>query len=114
MLFINASEHYAKGKRQNRLRVGENGEPNDIEKIVNTYKYRLEEERYSKRISLERIEEEGYNLNISRYISTAKDEKKIDLKEENEKLVDFEKDIVKYTNEHNKFLAELGLPLLPS
>ncbi|MCL4433021.1 MAG: SAM-dependent methyltransferase, partial [Epsilonproteobacteria bacterium] len=113
VLFINASEHYAKGKRQNRLRVGENGEPNDIEKIVNTYKYRTEEDRYSKRISLERIEEEGYNLNISRYISTAKDEKKIDLKKENEKLVNFEEEIVKYTNEHNKFLKELGLPLLP-
>lgn len=114
VLFINASEHFAKGKRQNRLRVGENDEPNDIEKIVNTYKYRTEEERYSKRVSLERIEEEGYNLNISRYISTAKDEKKIDLKKENDKLVDLEKDIVKYTNEHNKFLEELRLSLLPN
>lgn len=113
VLFINASEHFAKGKRQNRLRVGENGEPNDIEKIVSTYKYRTEEERYSKRILLERIEEEGYNLNISRYISTAKDEKKIDLKEEHKKLVDLEKEIAKYTNVHNEFLKELGLDLLP-
>ncbi len=113
VLFINASEHFAKGKRQNRLRVGENDEPNDIKKIVNTYKNRTEEERYSKRISLERIEAEGYNLNISRYISTAKEDKKIDLKKENKKLVDLEKDIVKYTKEHNKFLEELGLPFLP-
>ena len=113
VLFINASEHFAKGKRQNRLRMGENGEPNDIEKIVNTYKYRTEKDRYSKRITIERIEEEGYNLNISRYISTAKAEKKIDLKKENEKLVDIEKDIVKYTKEHNRFLEELGLDLLP-
>ncbi|MCK9474177.1 N-6 DNA methylase, partial [Sulfurimonas sp.] len=113
VLFINASEYFAKGKRQNRLRTGEDGEPNDIEKIVNTYKNRTEEDRYSKKISIERIEEEGYNLNISRYISTAKEEKKIDLKEENKKLVDLEKDIVKYTKEHNKFLEELGLNLLP-
>ena len=112
VLFINASEHFAKGKRQNRLRVGENDEPNDIEKIVNTYKYRTEEERYSKRISLERIEEEEYNLNISRYISTAKDEKKVDLKEEHKKLVELEKDIAKYTKEHNEFLKELELDLL--
>jgi type I restriction enzyme M protein len=41
-----------------------------IEKIVETYQFRKEEERYSKRIPMERIAEEGYNLNISRYIST--------------------------------------------
>lgn len=76
--------------------------------------YRKEEDRYSKRISVERIEKEGYNLNISRHISTAKLEKKIDLKEENKKLVDIEKDIVKYTKEHNEFLKELGLDLLPT
>src|SRR4029450_4159696 len=33
VLFINAAEHFEKGKRQNRLREGENGAPNDIEKI---------------------------------------------------------------------------------
>ena len=62
---------------------------------------------------MERIEQEGYNLNISRYISTAKEEKKIDLKKENKKLADLEEDIVKYTKEHNAFLKELGLDLLP-
>lgn len=36
VLFINASEHFEKGKRQNRLRDGKNGEANDIEKIVST------------------------------------------------------------------------------
>ncbi|MBE0496625.1 MAG: type I restriction-modification system subunit M, partial [Campylobacterales bacterium] len=107
VLFINASEHFEKGKRQNKLL------PEHVAKIVETYKYRKEEERYSKRISQERIEEEGYNLNISRYISTTKDEKIIDLKQEHEKLVDLEKQIVKYTKEHNAFLKELGLDVLP-
>ena len=40
VLFINASEHFEKGKRQNRLRDGEDGEPNDIWKIVDTYRNR--------------------------------------------------------------------------
>jgi len=67
VLFINASasEHFEKGKRQNRLR------DEDIKKILETYQFRKEEERYSKRISMERIKQEGYNLNISRYISTS-------------------------------------------
>ena len=73
ILFINASEGYKKDKRQNRLREGENGEPNDIQKIVDTYQFRREEPRYSKRVSLERIEQEDFNLNITRYVSTAQE-----------------------------------------
>jgi type I restriction enzyme M protein len=49
VLFINAAEHFEKGKRQNRLRE------EDIEKILKTYQFRKEEERYSKRIPMERI-----------------------------------------------------------
>lgn len=55
----------------------------------------------------------SFHLNISRYVSTSKSEKEIDLKDVNKSLVEIEKDIVKYTQEHNKFLKELGLDLLP-
>lgn len=106
VLFINASEHFEKGKRQNSLTE------NNIESIVETYKYRNEIERYSRRVSIEEIEKNGYNLNISRYVSTAEDEIQIDLKEVNAKLVDINKRIETATAEHNKFLHELGLPLI--
>lgn len=110
VLFINASEHYKKEKRQNILRVGENGEPNDIKKIVDAYQNRPEKvERYARRVSIEEIEENDFNLNISRYVSNAKPEPKIDLKEVNEKLVDVEKKVIKSLNEHNGYLKELGL-----
>lgn len=109
VLFINASEHYEKGKRQNTLRVGENGNPNDIKKIVETYQFRKEEERYSRRVSMEEIEKNGYNLNISRYVSTSLDEVKIDLKEVNATLEEIEKKIKSSTDTHNQFLKELGL-----
>ena len=62
VLFINAAEHFEKGKRQNRLT------DEHIEKIIATYQFRKEEDRYSKRVSMKRIADEGYNLNISRYI----------------------------------------------
>ncbi len=109
VLFINASEHFAKGKRQNTLREGENGEPNDIRKIVETYQYRNDIERYSRRVSMEEIEKNGYNLNISRYVSTAIDEVQIDLQEVNSKLMDINKEIKASTEKHNEFLRELGL-----
>lgn len=107
VLFINAAEHFVKGKRQNQL-TDEN-----IAKIIDTYQFRRQEDRYSKRVSMERIAEEGYNLNISRYISTAMEEEEIDLAITHQRLVDIEVDIQTSTEKHNAFLRELGLPELP-
>jgi type I restriction enzyme M protein len=106
VLFINASEHFEKNKNQNHLRS------EDIKKIVDTYQYRTEEVRYSRRVDFSEIEENDFNLNISRYVSTAKPEKIIDLQEVNDELLDIEKQIEKSTKEHNKFLEELGLKQL--
>ncbi|ENM5798453.1 type I restriction-modification system subunit M [Vibrio mimicus] len=109
VLFINASdeENFEKGKRQNKLR------PEDIQKIVDTYRFRDQEERYSRRVSMKEIEKNDFNLNISRYVSTAKAEAKVDLHAEHKKLVDIEKDINEALDKHNSFLKELGLPPLP-
>lgn len=110
VLFINASEHYEKGKRQNTLREGEEDEPNDIQKIVETYKHRPEKiEKYARRVSMDEIEKNGYNLNISRYVSTAEDEVQIDLKEVNNKLTSINETIKTNTDKHNEYLEELGL-----
>lgn len=107
VLFINASEHFEKDKRQNKLL------PEHIEKIVGTYQHRTEESRYSRRVAMEEIEKNDFNLNITRYVSTAKPEKRIDLQAVNNELVSIEKRIVSATEEHNKYLKELGLPPLP-
>jgi len=60
------------------------------------------------------IENNGYNLNISRYISTAEQEAEIDLAATHGELVRIEEAIQKATAKHNDFLKELGLPPLPS
>lgn len=106
VLFINASEHFEKGKRQNKLL------PEHIDKIIDTYQFRKEEPRYSMRVSMERIEQEGYNLNISRYISTAVADEEIDLMAVNDELKCLEEKIAAAKNAHNQFLRELGLPEL--
>jgi type I restriction enzyme M protein len=110
VLFINASEQYEKGKRQNTLREGIDGAPNDIERIVETYQFRPDHiERYARRVSMEEIENNGYNLNISRYVSTSLDEVQIDLKEVNNKLTSINESIKENTDKHNEYLKELGL-----
>ena len=104
VLFINAVDHYEKGKRQNILL------PEHIDKIVDTYRERREETRYSRRVTMNEIEKNEFNLNISRYVSTSLDEEIIDLEEVNKKLVDLDKEINKARETHNQFLKELGLP----
>lgn len=107
VLFINASEHFKKGKKQNQL------EEDNIKKIVHTYQFREEENRYSKRISMAEIEKQDYNLNISRYITTAEPEQQLDLLATHQTLLETEKEIASAFNQHNIFLQELGLPPLP-
>lgn len=108
ILFINASseEHYKKGKRQNSLR------PEDINKIVKTYQFRIEENRYARKVYMREIKENGYNLNISRYVNLSKEEEKIDLSEVHRQLVATEKKIEATRQKHNDFLKELGLELV--
>ena len=108
MLFINAAEHFVKGKRQNQLT------PEHIAKIIATYQFRKEEARYSRRVEMAEIAKNDFNLNISRYISTAVGEEEIDLEGTHRILVDIERDIQKALHKHNEFLKELGLPRLPS
>ena len=107
VLFINASEHFEKGKRQNRLL------PEHIDKIIDTYQFRRSQERYSRIVDMEEIESNGYNLNISRYISTAITEEEVDLAVVNTNLVEVKAKIDQSTKKHNQFLKDLGLPPLP-
>jgi len=115
ILFINASELYQPGKRQNTL-LREH-----IEKIVNVYQYRQEVKEEldngslfaSRRVSMEEIEENDYNLNISRYVSIIKPEDPVDMDKVHEDLVNLNNKILKSKERHNAFLKELGIPEIP-
>ena len=115
MFFINASELFEKGKRQNILL------PEHIEKIVETYQFRkkIKEELengslyVSRRVSIEEIKENDFNLNISRYVSTAKPEPEVNLSQVHKVLNELTRMIFEATQKHNEFLKELGLPELP-
>ena len=107
VLFINAAEHYVKGKRQNQLTEAH------IEDIVSTYQHRRERERYARRVPMKEIGANDYNLNISRYISTAEVEPEVDLAATHAELVKLEAQIRTATEKHNAFLKELGLAPLP-
>jgi type I restriction enzyme M protein len=107
VLFINAAEHLLKGKRQNQLNQ------EHIDKIVATYQQRQAEPRYSRRVEMAEIEKNDFNLNITRYISTTVAEEEIDLGAIHGELLSLEHSIREARDQHNGFLQELGLPLLP-
>lgn len=107
VLFINAAEQYKPGKRQNSL------EEEHLHKIIDTYQYRPDAiEKFARRVPMEEIEKNGYNLNISRYVSISEEEEQIDLEEVNNKLQSINEQIKLNTDLHNQFLKELGLPLI--
>jgi len=73
VLFIDASQHFEKVKTQNVLRE------EHINKIIDTYRGRVEEDKYSKRANLQLIADNDYNLNIPRYVDTFEAEESIDI-----------------------------------
>ena len=73
ILFIDASKEFKPEKVQNEL-TDEN-----IQKIVETYEKRVDVERYAHVATIDEIVENGYNLNIPRYVDTSEAEEEIDI-----------------------------------
>jgi type I restriction enzyme M protein len=80
LLFIDASQHFEKVKTQNYLRA------EDISKIVDTYKNRTAEDKYSHVAKLTEVAENDYNLNIPRYVNTFEEEEPVELAEVTKQL----------------------------
>ena len=72
-MFIDASAHFEKVKNQNVLRT------EDINRIIDTYRNRTAEDKYSYVASLDEVAENDFNLNIPRYVDTFEEEDPIDL-----------------------------------
>lgn len=103
VLFIDASQHFEKIKTQNYLRA------QDIDKIVNTYNTRAVEDKYSFVAALGEIAENGYNLNIPRYVDTFEEEELVDLNAIAKELKKLEGDMQVTDAMIEKFCRELGI-----
>lgn len=105
VLFIDASAdgNFEKGKNQNILRE------QDIKRIVDTYKARANEDKYSYVASLEEIKENDYNLNIPRYVDTFEEEELVDIDEVKQNIANIETELAAVQAQMAKYLEELGL-----
>lgn len=103
VFFIEASKEFKPGKAQNTL-TEEN-----IEKIYDTYAKRKEIEKFSRKVSFKEIEENDFNLNITRYVDTFEEEAPIDIKANLKELAAIEPEIEKLEKQMNNYLKDLGI-----
>jgi type I restriction enzyme M protein len=103
VLFIDASACSEKAKNQNLLR------PQDIKKIVSTWRGRIEEDKFSYRATLEEIAENDYNLNIPRYVDSFEEDEPVDLASVTAELKNLEAGMSNLDNVIRGFCAELGI-----
>ena len=111
VLFIDASKLYESGKNQNKLR------PGDINHIVDTYRKFNEgklpagvvEEKLSYVAIYEEIQENGFNLNIPRYVDTFEEEPEVDIAAVQKKIEELEGELKLVQEEMAKYLKELGV-----
>lgn len=103
VLFIDASKDFESGKNQNILR------DEDIDKIVSTYEKREDVDKYAHVASMEEIKENGFNLNIPRYVDTFEPEPEIDLAEVSAEIRRLQKEIKEIDAQLKPYFDELGL-----
>ncbi len=103
ILFIDASNDFEAGKNQNILREC------DIDKIVETYERREDVDKYAHVATMKEIEENGFNLNIPRYVDTFEPEEEIDLNQVAAEIRKLQSEIKDIDAELKPFFDELGL-----
>ena len=102
VLFIDASREFKAGKNQNLLT------PENIDKIVATYRARENVDKYAYLASLEEIQENDYNLNIPRYVDTFEEEEEIDLMAVRQERAELKTQLAALETEMDGYLKELG------
>lgn len=103
MLFIDGSKEFRKERAKNFL------DPEHIEKFFTTYVERKDVEKYAHLASYEEIENNGFNLNIPRYVDTSEEEEKIDLQATFAELAKLEKEEKEIDAKLAEFFKELGI-----
>ena len=103
VLFIDAIREFQHGKNQNAL-LDEH-----VQKIVGTYRTRADVDKYARAVPVEEIAENGFNLNIPRYVDTFEEEEEIDVAEVQREIDKIEAELAKVRGQMKGYLKELGV-----
>jgi type I restriction enzyme M protein len=103
VLFIDASKEFDGDKTQNRLR------DEDIRKIVEHFEGKKQTPSYSHLAKLEEIAQNDFNLNLSRYVDTFKEEDQIDIGKVQREIIALEAELTTTRSQMARYMKELGL-----
>jgi type I restriction enzyme M protein len=103
VLFIEGSKEFKSAKAQNVL------SQENADKIFDTYANWKEIEKFSRIVSPKEIQENDYNLNITRYVDTFEEEAAIDIHATLEELAKIEPELQKLEKQMEGYLKELGI-----
>jgi type I restriction enzyme M protein len=103
VLFIDASQDYEDGTRQNVLR------DQDIERIEATFDAFEEVDKYAYPATLEDLKENDFNLNIPRYVDTFEEEEDVDIPAVQRDIDTLEAELAETQAKMRQYLEELGL-----
>lgn len=103
VIFIDASQEFAQGTNQNKLRE------QDVQQVVATYKARQDVAKYAAVVGRERIVENEFNLNIPRYVETFEEEDEVDVAITQVQIRSIEEKLSAIQVRINNTLEELGL-----
>ena len=103
ILFIDASKEFESGKNQNILR------DQDIDKIVEAYEKREDVDKFAHVATMDEIAENGFNLNIPRYVDTFEPEPEIDLNAVAQEIRSVQAEIKDIDAKLKPYFKELGL-----
>ncbi len=102
IFFLYGANDYLERKKQNKLRK------EDIDKIVSSYKKYKTVDKYSRPVPLSEIQENNYNLSITRYIDVTKEEDKVDIQQTIDELKELKKKYSKVEDKVMNYLKELN------
>jgi type I restriction enzyme M protein len=108
VLFVNGSgefEQHPEVRRLNRLGDG------NIRKIAEVYHGFREAKGFSRVVSLEEIEQNDYNLNITLYVMPVEDSEPIDVRQEFAELKELERQKQEVTSKLEQYVSELNQAL---
>lgn len=103
ILFIDASKEFKSGKNQNIL------EQKHIDKIVDAYEKRVNMDKFAHVADMKEIEENGYNLNIPRYVDTFEEETPVDLEAVKAQIKTLDSETKAAIDKAESFMKQLGL-----
>ncbi len=102
VLFIDASGEFEEGNSQNRLR------DLDIAHIAKVFRAYADVDKYARVVPLPEIEQNDWNLNITRYVDTSEEQERIDVAEAVKKLRALERERTAAETTMNRYLVQLG------